>query len=312
MSTRLRIKTPCLVAVVILSLLPASSCLAWGHDGHSMIDRTAGAKLPADVPEFLRSYAALDFLYYYGPVPDQQWRSNAVPELNAAKSPDHEINMEWADLAGPLPRRRYDFIRQLATAQPRHPDIKLTPEGVGMLPYAADEDYEALQAAMYEYRNLRSAGEDTRPVEAEIVFTAGILGHFVADGSQPMHTSIQYNGWTGPNPNNYPTDKHIHSRFESDFVHANIKESDFAGLVSAKPRVIRDVFTDFMIYLRRSNSLIEKTYQLDKDGGFTGAGTPEGKAFVDERLAAGAEKLRDLIYTAWVKSGDPVPPYHGN
>ena len=38
-----------------------------------------------------------------------------------------------------------------------------------------------------------------------------------------------------------------------------------------------------------------------------GTGTAEGKDFVDERLAAGAIKLRDLIYTAWVRSGDPVP-----
>jgi hypothetical protein len=63
-----------------------------------------------------------------------------------------------------------------------------------------------------------------------------------------------------------------------------------------------------MKYLRRSNSLVEPTYQLEKEGDFTGAGTPVGKAFVDERLAAGAIELRDMIYTAWLKSGDPVPP----
>lgn len=301
-----------LVAILACSVLSASRCLAWGHDGHSMINQVAIQSLPADVPDFLRSYAAADAAFYYGPVPDGQWRSAAVPELNAAKAPDHDIDLEWADLTGPLPRNRYDYIRQLMAAQPQHPDIKMTPENIGTLPYAANEDYEALQQAMYDYRALLKAGQDTRPVEAEIIFTAGILGHFVADGSQPMHNSIQYNGWTGPNPNGYPTDKHIHARFESDFVHANIKEADFAPLVPQKPEVIRDVFTDFMLYLRHSNSLVEKTYQLDKAGGFTGAGTPEGKAFVDERLAAGATKLRDLIYTAWIKSADPIPAYHGN
>ncbi len=65
-------------------------------------------------------------------------------------------------------------------------------------------------------------------------------------------------------------------------------------------------------YLRHSNSLVEKIYQLDKAGAFTGAGTPEGKAFTDERLAAGAIELRDMIYTAWVKSANPIPPYKGN
>jgi len=57
---------------------------------------------------------------------------------------------------------------------------------------------------------------------------------------------------------------------------------------------------------------VEETYQLEKAGAFAGAGTPEGKAFVDERLAAGAIELRDMIYTAWVKSAVPIPPYRGN
>ena len=55
---------------------------------------------------------------------------------------------------------------------------------------------------------------------------------------------------------------------------------------------------------------MEKTYQLEKAGGFTNAGTPEGKTFTEERLAAGATELRDMIYTAWVKSADPLPVYH--
>jgi hypothetical protein len=56
---------------------------------------------------------------------------------------------------------------------------------------------------------------------------------------------------------------------------------------------------------------VEKTYQLEKAGGFNGTGTPESVAFLDERMAAGAIELRDLIYTAWVRSGDPVEDHHG-
>jgi hypothetical protein len=54
---------------------------------------------------------------------------------------------------------------------------------------------------------------------------------------------------------------------------------------------------------------VEQTYILFKAGAFTGAGTPEGKAFADERLAAGATELRDLIYAAWVQSANPVREY---
>jgi hypothetical protein len=287
----------------------AQQCFAWGMDGHMLINRLAGATLPADVPAFLRSPAALDALAYYGPEPDR-WRSTAEPELNAAQAPEHFIDLEYADLIGPLPRRRYDYIRALAAAQPKHPDLQLTPEKVGLQPYVTSEVYERLQSAFRDYRALVAAKQDTKPSEAEIIFLAGWLGHYVADGSMPLHTSIQYNGWVGPNPNGYTTEHHIHALFESDFVHANVKPGDVAPLVeAAKPAIMGDVFNEYMAYLRHSNTLVEPTYQLEKAGAFTGAGTPAGKEFVDRQLAAGAVELRNMIYTAWVKSGEPVPPY---
>ncbi len=276
-----------------------------------MINRLAGSTLPTDVPQFLRSPEALDALEYYGPEPDR-WRGRGEPELSTAQAPEHFIDLEYADLAGPLPRNRYDFVRALAKAQAAHPDLPLTPEEVGLQPWVTIEVYERLKSALREYRGLKAAGSDTKPVEAEIVFLAGWLGHYVADGSQPLHTSIQYNGWTGPNPNGYTTEHHIHAQFESVFVAANIKPSDVAPLVAAQPALLGDVFDDYLAYLRHTNTLVEKTYQLEKAGAFTGAGTPDGKAFADERLAAGATELRNIIYTAWIRSADPVPGYHSD
>lgn len=277
-----------------------------------MINRIAGAALPSDVPVFLSSYAGLDALEYYGPEPDH-WRSTAEPELNAAGAPEHFIDLEYVAWLGEMPRRRYDYIRALAAAQPAHPQVKMTPESVGLQPYVTLEYFERLKSAMRDYRALLAEKRDTRPVEAEILFEAGILGHFVADGSMPLHSSIQYNGWVGPNPNGYTTAHKIHSLFESDFVQNNVRAAEIAPLVAAaKPVVHGDVFNDYLMYLRQSNSLVEQTYQLEKLGSFAGVGTPAGKAFVDQQLAAGATELRDMIYTAWVKSADPVPAYRGN
>lgn len=299
-------------ALVLLPVMLVQQSFAWGMDGHMMINRIAGANLPSDVPAFMRSPAALDALEDDGPEPDR-WRSTAEPELNAAQAPEHFIDLEYADLIGPLPRNRYDYIRALAAAQPKHPDISLTPEKVGLQPYVTNEVYERLKSAFRDYRALVAAKKDTKPSEGEIVFLAGWLGHYVADGSMPLHTSIQYNGWVGPNPNGYTTEHHIHAQFETAFVHDNVRPGDFAPLVAAaKPVVLGDVFNDYMAYLRHSNSLVQQTYELDKTGAFTGAGTPAGKAFVDQQLAAGAIELRNMIYTAWVKSADPVPAYRGN
>ena len=278
-----------------------------------MINRLAAQALPKDVPEFLRSPAAVDAMEFYGPEPDH-WKSNAEPELNAAGSPEHFIDLEYADLiGGPLPRKRYDYIRALAYAQKTHPDLPLSPEKVGLQPYAATEAWERLKSDMRDYRQLVADHKDVKPLECEIVFTAGILGHWVADGSQPLHVTIQYNGWTGPNPNNYTTLHKIHAQFESDFVKANVKpERDVAPLIPSKPALLGDVFDQYVAYLRTSNSYVEQVYKLEKAGRFDGEGTAESRKFTDERLAAGATELRDLIYTAWVRSADPVPQYRSN
>src|ERR1700689_3629177 len=81
---------------------------AWEHEGHTMINRLAASTLPADVPAFLRTPAAIDEIEYLGPEPDR-WRSPAEPELVAAQAPEHFIDLELADALGPLPHKRLVF-----------------------------------------------------------------------------------------------------------------------------------------------------------------------------------------------------------
>lgn len=181
------------------------------------------------------------------------------------------------------------------------------PSRVGFQPYITNEVWERLKAAMRQYRDLSAKHEDTKPVEAAILFYAGWLGHYVGDGSQPLHVSINYNGWAlKDNPNGYTTERGIHEKFESTFVGANIKAVDVQPLVPALTP-LGDEWDTYMGYLRHSQSLVEKVYQIDKTKGFDGAGTPEGKQFTVQRLAAGAGMLRDLIYAAWTESGKPMP-----
>jgi len=314
------------VAAALIPLFAAQPAFAWGRDGHMMINELAAAALPTTVPDFLRDKAALEEMAYLGPEPDRWKQYDAEPELVVTQSPDHFIDIEWAYLAADtctdgkdcvdghrLPRRRYDFIRALAKAQAAHPEMaKLTPEGVGMLPWQVEEVWQRLKSAMRGYRELKEQHKETKPVEEAILFYAGWLGHYVADGSQPLHATIQFNGWTGENPNHYTTEHHIHSQFESTFVSNNIKMKDLTPLVAAaQPHVINDEWVEVMQYLDHTNSLVEKTYQLEKAGGFTDSGTAEAKAFTEERMAAGAIELRDLIYSAWVHSADPVKAYNG-
>jgi hypothetical protein len=294
--------------LVCLLVLPQQS-LAWGRYGHQMINGLAHDALPQDIPAFLRDGGARDAFVYYAPEPDR-WGSPLEPELKNAQEPDHFLSMEWSDMLPSMPRNRYDYVRALAVLQAQHPDMTLKAEDVGTQPYQANELWQRLRSSMREYRHLVAANQDTKAVQAEIVFLAGWLGHYAGDASQPLHTSYRYNGWLGDNPHGYTTSRHIHSDFESAFVQNNLKDSDVAPLIPKSPVLLGDVFDDYMAYLRKTHSMYEQVYIYEKAGALNGAGTPESRQFTAQCLARGATMLRNLIYTAWVRSADPLPERH--
>jgi hypothetical protein len=275
---------------------------AWGNEGHRLINRLAVSTLPPDVPAFLHLPAAMDEIEYLGPEPDR-WRSLAEPELAAAQAPEHFIDFEPADALGALPRNRLDFEAKVFAAGER-------PEKIGLQPWETNEVWERLKAALREYRALAAAGKDTYPAEQAAIFYAGWLGHYVGDGSQPLHTTVQYNGWVGANPNGYTTAHTIHWAFEGPFVGANIHAADVEPKMTPPHAIEGDLFDAYMAYLRQTATHVEQVYQFEKAGGFAGAGSPESRDFTASRLAAGASMLRDMILSAWIESAKPVPsPY---
>jgi hypothetical protein len=286
--------------LIALVLFQSQGAFGWGNEGHVYINRVAAQKIPANMPRFLRR--AVVEIAYLGPEPDR-WRNPAEFALKNAQEPDHFIDLERVAWLDPLPKGRYEFYRKLyekraATAD--HPDDYL-PERVGLQPYITMEVYGRLKSAFREYRQLKSAHKPTGAVEQAIIFYAGWMGHYVADGSQPLHTTIQYNGWVGPNPNGYTTLHDIHAQFETVYIAANIQANNFAGFVNA-PERLNDPFNDYVAYLRQSNGLVENVYALEKAGGFREKGTPEAFEFTTHRLAVGSQMLLNLWYTAWVES----------
>jgi hypothetical protein len=140
---------------------------------------------------FLRR--AVAELAYLGPEPDR-WRSPSEYTLKNAQEPDHFIDLERIAWLDPLPRGRYDFYRKLyekRASGTENPDDYL-PEHVGLQPYIVIEILGRLKAAFREYRQMRQLHQPTGPVERAIVFYAGWLVHYVADGSQPLEPPCQW------------------------------------------------------------------------------------------------------------------------
>jgi methylenetetrahydrofolate--tRNA-(uracil-5-)-methyltransferase len=308
---------PSVLGIFVLAMflcLAAPHSFGWGRDGHKIINRVAMETLPANIPAFLRTPQALDEIEYLGPEPDR-WRSSAEPELSVAGAPEHFLDLELADLAAPngLPTERYDFLNDLNEADRLHPDLaeRLTPQKVGLLPWQAEEDFERLTVDMGDYRRLQEARAETYGAEQAILYDIGCLGHFVGDGSQPLHTTINYNGWvTTDNPEAFTRHHGIHSQFETDFVSANLRARDVASLIPAA-RVLDAPFQDFLLYLLTTHAQVAQVYRFDKQGGFDGHGSAASRSFTAERLAAGATMLRDMIYTAWIDSVRTKPDSGG-
>jgi hypothetical protein len=288
------------IIVVLVSLNTATVAWGWGTEGHMYVNRVAAEKLPPDVPAFLRS--AVAELAYLGPEPDR-WREGSNPALKNAQEPDHYIDLERIDWLDHLPEGRYEFYQKLYEKRSQtkdHPDDYL-PERVGLQPYIVMEIFGRLKNAFGEYRQLRDHHQPTEFIEHKIVFYAGWLGHYVGDGSQPLHTTIHYNGWVGANPKGYVTSPGIHAEFETAYVSRNIAATDFADSVHA-PERLTDPFGSYMQYLRLSNKQVERVYELDKAGGFRDGGSPEAFQFTTQRLASGSQMLVNLWYTAWLDS----------
>jgi len=171
-----------------------------------------------------------------------------------------------------------------------------------MLPWQAEEDFERLTVDMGYYRQLKRSRADTYGAEQAILYDIGCLGHYVGDGSQPLHTTINYNGWTETeNPEKFSRQHGIHSRFETEFVRDNLQARDVAPLIPAA-RTLNAPFQDFLSYLRASHAQVAQVYRFDKQGAFEGRGTAASRTFTAERLAAAVTMLRDMIYTAWLDS----------
>ena len=274
----------------------------WGKEGHVMAGRVAAAHLPPSMPGFFsREVRRLGWLNYE---PDR-WRSDDLYAMAEAFRYDHYIDLENVPEGALEAPDRYRYLREVFETELEEP-VRDT----GLLPYRILETYQRLLTGFVRWRRA-SGTREARWIQELIVNDAGILGHYVTDASQPHHTTIHYNGWApgAPNPEGYTRSDDIHWRFESLFVSAHVAQSDVDRRMRRAPRTYDDVWGAILTHIREAHAEVETLYRLERDVGFDpeAEATPRTRDFAAERLAAGASMLRDLWWTAWVRSGETIP-----
>jgi len=300
---------------------------AWDYEGHHAINELALASLPKDFDAFTLTPALKHRIEFLSGEPDR-WRNMGDLPLKNFNGPDHYIDLEELKLYDltpeTLPLMRYDFAADIARARLAHPerfpaidpekDADHTRELDGFLPWAITENYGKLKSCFSYLKAFQTYGgtrEEIANAQANAVYVMGVMGHFVGDGSQPLHTTIHHHGWVGDNPHGYTTDASFHAWIDGGYFRqtGGIKVERLVGGIHPAERIANAETPDGMFraavtYLTAQNKLVEPLYQLEKEGKLTGEGTKglEGRPFLEGQLVKAGQMLGNIWYTAWLEA----------
>ncbi len=316
-------------ALPVVLFAGAARLAAWDYPGHRMVNQLALAALPPDFPAFVRESANAERIAFLSSEPDR-WRN--APDLPLRQSggswTDHFFDVEQLPDAGLDPATltsfRFDFAVQFAAGRAAHADrfpsldpaknADHTREWPGFAPWAITEYFGRLRSAFSYLKVFEELGtsEEISSARANIVYVMGVMGHYIGDCSQPLHTTVHHNGWVGPNPRAYSTWPGLHSWIDSGLIaKAGLHTGQLVARIHpAQPISLalradtRDpMFVAVMDYLLAQNRLVEPLYQLEKAGRFSHEKDepvqPEGLAFVEGQLLVGGQQLANIWLTAW-------------
>jgi hypothetical protein len=318
--------------VFAFSPIVCSDALAWDYEGHRLVNQLALASLPTNFPAFVRKPAAAERVAFLAGEADR-WRNTPDLPLMHVNEPDHYIDVEELALYGmkpdTLPVFRDDFIAQLALVRSAHResfpavdpamDKAHTRQLVGLLPWAITENYGKLKSGFSYLKAFESGGgtsEEIGNAQENILYVMGVMGHYVGDAAQPLHTTIHHHGWVGDNPQHFSTNRSFHGWIDGGYfrkIHgANFKEMQSklrpAQLVSlnGRPAGTNEFFQATMSFIVDQRKMLEPLYQLDKEGKLSGEGEMglQGRAFLESQLVKGGQMLGDIWYSAW----EQAPP----
>ena len=309
---------------------------AWDYEGHHAVNELALASLPTNFPAFALTPTTRERVAFLAGEADR-WRNETSVRngtglaLGHASGPDHYLDLEDIKLYGltpeTLPPLRYDFVADIAKAREAHPekfppidparDSDHTRELSGFLPWAITENYEKLQSGFATLAALEKSGgtaEEIENAKEDIIYIMGVMGHFVGDASQPLHTTMYHHGWTtNDNPNHYTTSYGFHSWIDGGFFHKtggiDVKKLSAKIHPAEKISAASDpngIFQTSVNFVVAGNKLVEPLYKLEKDGKLSADGDAgaEGRAFLEGQLVKSGQLLGDLWLTAWQTAPD--------
>ncbi len=285
-----------ILAALLAWALPPGALSGWGYEAHRWVNGYAVVITGGVLGEFLQAHR--DELVALAIDADE--RKSDDP----AEGQRHYIDLEYY---GTPPGGSIPYDRAEAEA-------RYTAENMaswGTLPWVLAEVTWALRDAM-------AAGDWNR-----VVPLAADLGHYLADGHQPLHTTVNHDGQNTGN-------RGVHQMFETNMVNryldqltppegpwpviGDLQEDIFAWLIESFNQV--DVVIQADIWARSELSSgaqdnIALGYRADQ------AAIPTAyyeRLYVQtgliawQRMSAASARLSALWQWAWLEAGRPTPP----
>jgi hypothetical protein len=305
--------------------LIGQSAFAWDYEGHRLVNELALAALSKDFPAFTQTAEAHERIAFLAGEPDR-WRNTPNLELQHSQEPEHFFDVEELSLYGltpeTLPIFRYEFVSIVAAAHKAHPESFPSSRDdkahkyswTGLLPWTITENYAKLKSEFSYLKTFESEGGTPAEIanaKEDIIYTMGVMGHYVGDAAQPLHTTKYFNGWVGENPNHYTTN-HLHGWIDGGYIAKAKIEGDLgemkkkmqpAQLVAfaGHPASSDQIFPAIVGFITEQNKLVSPLYQLDKDHKLTGDDELglQGKPFIEGQLMKGGQMLADIWLSAW-------------
>jgi len=323
-STPIRLLTHGTVAALAL-FIATPRAGAWDYDVHRVISQLALQTLPPDFPAFARTPDAEERVAFLSGEPDR-WRNSPDLPLHHKNSPDHFLDIEdlepYALTPANLSPFRYEFVAVMAQARAARPADFQTPDPKrdtdrtrvlpGFLPWTLAESCARLKSAFSYRRALREGGtpEEIANAEANVICYMGVLSHFAGDAAQPLHTTRHYNGWVGPNPNGFTTNRTFHAWIDAGYLQktgldpaplrTRLRQARIVPTTPTAAEPFR-IFHGALAFVYDQHAQVEPLYQLEKSGFLTGDGEAgrRGLPLIQDQLVKAAQFLGDLWLTAW-------------
>jgi hypothetical protein len=266
--------------VFIIIILPIGFIYSWGAKGHTIINENAVQILPKEM-NFFKVWK--DYLGQHASDADIR------RETDKTEAPRHYIDIDYYKefLNGEMIENKDELVS-------KYGDSSVTSKGI--LPWATLQTLNNLTEAFKEKNRDK------------ILIYAADLGHYVADGHQPMHTTVNYNGQLS-------NQKGIHFRYEVTMIDKHINTLEQI-VDSSNVNYIKDPLPFIFNYISNANSVNIVLLDGDKLAQSESGSTENDdyyrilwfrtKYVTETQFKTAEEDLASLFYTAWINAGKPA------